>query len=168
VLREVLQRSLTSGRSVRGSGRLQYTVDPASDSRWGTTGPYERLSMLLAEVVRTGETPVEVGRRAGLRQRLGDRPQDEPVDLLVEHMARMGFDPVVRRSGEALDLTLRTCPFASAVLTDPDTVCGLHLGLAQGAAEAVGGIEVDELIPKHPKRAHCRLHCRVVDDAPPA
>ena len=35
----------------------------------------------------------------------------------------------------------------AAQKADPDTVCELHLGLAQGAAEAVGGIVVDELVP---------------------
>src|SRR4051794_28809500 len=44
----------------RGRPRLQYVVDPSSESRWGVVGPYERLSMLLTEVVRSGEEPVEV------------------------------------------------------------------------------------------------------------
>ena len=38
----------------RGRPRLLYTADPSTDSRWGVTGPYERLSVLLAEVVRSG------------------------------------------------------------------------------------------------------------------
>ena len=145
----------------RGRPRLRYVVDPSSDSRWGSTGPYERLAMLLTEVVRSGDTPVEVGRRAGLRQRLGDQPHAEPVEMLMDQMARQGFEPTARQRGDVLDVTLQACPFTSAVLTDPDTVCELHLGLAQGIAEAVGGIEVEELVPKDPRRAHCRLRCRV-------
>ena len=58
-------------------------------------------------------------------------------------------------------VTLNACPFASAVLADPTTVCELHLGLAQGAAEAVGGIAVEELVPQDPRHAHCRLRCHV-------
>ena len=57
------------------------------------------------------------------------------------------------------------------VLADADTVCQLHLGLARGAAEAVGGIEVDALEPRDPRTAHCRLRCRRVDplvSGPPA
>ena len=69
--------------------------------------------------------------------------------------------PDVRRSDDDFDLTLQTCPFASAALSDPDTVCQLHLGLAQGIAESVGGIRVDELIPKDPRRARCRLRGRL-------
>ena len=147
----------------RGRPRLCYVVNPSTESRWGVVGPYERLAMMLTEVVRSGDAPVEVGRRTGLRLRLGDQLQREPVTSFVEQMARQGFEPAVRRRGDAIDVSLQVCPFTSAVLTDPDTVCELHLGLAQGAAEAVGGIVVDELVPHDPRRAHCRLRCRLID-----
>ena len=156
----------------RGRPRLQYTVNPATDSRWGVTGPFERLALLLTELVRSGSTPVEVGRRAGRRQRLGAATTDtSPLEALVDQMARQGFEPEVDRSDVDFDLTLQTCPFASAALSDPDTVCQLHLGLAQGIAESVGGITVDELIPKDPRRARCRLRGHMVpsaDASPPA
>ena len=145
-----------------GRPRLRYMVDPSAESRWGVTGPYERLSMLLTEIVRTGDTPVAVGRRAGLRQRMGDARVDEPTAAFIEQMARQGFQPTVRRHGDVVDVTLEVCPFTSAVLTDPVTVCGLHLGLAEGLAEALGGLVVDELVPKDPRRAHCRLRCHEV------
>ena len=51
----------------RGRPRLRYTVDASADSRWGVAGPYERLSLMLTEIIRTGESAVEVGRRAGRR-----------------------------------------------------------------------------------------------------
>src|SRR5690606_9908698 len=54
----------------RGRPKLVYRLHPSADSRWGVMGPYERLSLWLAEMVRTGDTPVEVGRRAGRRARL--------------------------------------------------------------------------------------------------
>lgn len=145
----------------RGRPRLQYVIDPSVDSRWGVTGPYEKLAMLLTEVVRTGDTPVEVGRRAGARQRLGGGAVAEPVAWLTEQMAEQGFDPAVRSRGDRIDMTLQVCPFVSAVLTDADTVCQIHLGIARGLAEAVGGIEVEELEPRDPRRAHCHLRCRV-------
>ncbi len=151
----------TAPPSGRGRPRLQYTVDPSAESRWDVTGPYERLSMLLTEIVRSGRSPVEVGRRAALRQRLGEHPGREPVAELTEQMARQGFAPEVRRRGDLVDVTLQECPFVSAVLTDPDTICQLHLGMAQGVAEAVGGITVEELVPRDPRRAHCQLRCRI-------
>lgn len=148
----------------RGRPRLQYLVAPSAESRWGAVGPYERLAVLLTEMVRSGETPVEVGRRAGLRQRLGHSADAaDPVDSLIDQMAGQGFDPAVIQRGRVVDITLQVCPFESAVLADPDTVCQLHLGLAHGLAESIGGIEVTRLVPKDPRRAHCKLRCELAD-----
>jgi len=151
----------TAAPSGRGRPRLEYRVHPNAESRWGVTGPYERLSVLLTEVLRSGETPEEVGRRAALEQHR--EPVADPIEALVDEMARQGFAPEVRRRGATTEVVLSECPFASAVLTDADTVCDLHLGLARGVADAVGGITVDELVRKDPRRAKCRLRCRVAD-----
>jgi predicted ArsR family transcriptional regulator len=153
----------TAPASGRGRPRLCYTLAPAVEGRWGVTGPYERLSLLLTEIVRTGDSPVEVGRRAGRRQRLGSAGVIDPVAELADQMARQGFDPTVKQRGDVVDVTLRTCPFATTALADPDTVCSLHLGIAYGIAESVGGLVIDELVPKDPRRAHCRLRCHLED-----
>ena len=150
-----------AGRGGPGRPRLVYSLDPGTESRWGVSGPYERLSLWLAEMVRTGHAPVEVGRRTGRDWRPSAAERVDPVSSLVEQMAHQGFDPTVRRRGTAVDITLRTCPFASTALADPDTVCELHLGMALGLAEGIDGLEVDELIRKDPRRAHCRLRCHL-------
>ena len=75
-------------------------------------------------------------------------------------MARLGFDPEIRRRGKRAEIVLETCPFASAALADPATVCSLHLGLAQGIADGTD-IVVDELVAKDPRRANCRLRLRI-------
>ena len=62
---------------------------------------------------------------------------------------------------------LRTCPFASTTLADPDTVCQLHLGIAQGLLESVEGLEVVDLVPNDPRQANCRLRCRLTGSAAP-
>jgi len=152
----------------RGRPRLSYRVHPAAESRWGVTGPYERLSLLLSEIVRTGDSAVEVGRRAGRRQRLGSTTGDDPVAFVVEAMERQGFEPTVRARGEHADVVLHTCPFATTALADPDTVCSLHLGFAQGVAElTTGRIVVDELEPHDPRRANCRLRLHLEADEDP-
>jgi len=150
----------------RGRPRLVYTIHPAAESRWGITGPYERLTLLLSEMLRTGDTAAEVGRRAGLRLRLGTGRVDDPVKLVAEAMERNGFDPVVRPRRDGVEVVLRACPFATTALVDPDTVCGLHLGIARGLAELTGGrLVVDELIPNDPRRANCRLRLHVNEPA---
>ena len=148
--------------SGRGRPRLLYRVAPTAESRWGVAGPYERLAVLLAEVVRTGDAPEAVGARAGRRLIMGGSGASvDAVARFEDAMARQGFDPTVQARGDEVEVVLRSCPLASAVLADADTVCQLHLGLARGAAEAIGGIEVDQLEPKDPRRAHCRLRCHL-------
>jgi len=147
----------------RGRPRRLYTLDPSAESRWGVVGPYERLSLLLAEIIRTGDSPVEVGRRAGRQRprRAAARGATDPVAGLVEAMERQGFEPTAERRGDRVDIVLAACPFATTAVADPDTVCGLHLGLALGAADALAGIVIDELVPGDPRRGTCRLRCHV-------
>lgn len=151
----------TAAPSGRGRPRLVYEVDPRTESRWGATGPYERLSWWLTEIVRSGDTPVEVGRRVGGLTRPGAAPDADPVDVLVDQMRRHGFAPTLRRRDDTVDVVLTTCPFETTAVADPDTVCQLHLGMAYGLAEHLEGLEVDELVVKDPRRGHCRLRCRV-------
>lgn len=151
----------TAAPSGRGRPRLRYTVDASADSRWGVAGPYERLSLLLTEIIRTGESPVDVGRRAGRRARLGSSDVADPLAGFVEQMAQHGFEPVAERRGVQVDITLGACPFETTALVDPVTVCGLHLGLAFGAADSLAGLVIDELIPTDPRRGQCRLRCHV-------
>ena len=145
-----------------GRPRLIYEIDPAAESRWGPIGPYERLSLLLAEIIRTGDAPLEVGRRAGERYRSSASSPDDVITNLTATMTRLGFDPTVRRRGKRFDVVLGTCPFASAAVADPGIVCSLHLGIAEGFAGGTDTV-VDELIAKDPRRAKCRLRLSTED-----
>jgi predicted ArsR family transcriptional regulator len=145
----------------RGRPRLCYTLDASVESRWGVPGPYERLAVLLTEIIRSGDSPLEVGRRAE-RQTGSPLGEDtDPVAGLLDAMARHGFEPTAERRGDQVDVVLGACAFETAALADPDTVCGLHLGLAIGAADSVGGLEIDELIPHDPRHGACCLRCHV-------
>ena len=151
----------TAPRVGRGRPRLIYTVHPSAESRWGVSGPYERLSLLLSEIIRTGDPPVDVGRRAGRHVSAATRDAADPVAGLVDAMERHGFEPTAKRRGNQVDIVLGACPFETTALADPDTVCGLHLGLAYGTADALDGLVIDELLPRDPRRGACRLRCHV-------
>jgi predicted ArsR family transcriptional regulator len=141
-----------------GRPRLLYEIGPGIESRWGVTGPYERLSQLLCEVIRTGRRPLEVGRDAG--RVLASRPdRGDGVDQVASAMLRQGFEPTVHRRGDEADIVHRACPFASTAMVDPDVVCELHLGLAEGAAEGTTTV-VDGLDRENPRTAGCSLHLR--------
>ena len=150
----------TAPRTGRGRPRLIYTVDPSAESRWGVVGPYERLSLLLSEIITTGDAPIEVGRRAGRNVPTAVGTTD-PIAVLANAMDRHGFKPTSKRRGEKVEIVLNTCPFATAALADPATVCELHLGLAHGVAETFGGIVIDELVARDPRRGSCRLRCHI-------
>lgn len=156
----VTESRVASGRP--GRPRLMYTVDPNAESRWGVTGPYERLSILLTEVIRGGESPAEVGRRAGARYRSGAANDAEAVIAEIDlAMAREGFEPDIRRDGDRVEIVLQNCPFARTAEVDPHTICSLHRGIAEGVAGPEGAVVVDELVAYDPHQAGCRLCLRV-------
>lgn len=149
----------THHRGGRGRPRLVYRISAAAAERWGEEGPYERLSVLLTEALASGRSPREVGREWG--HRLASGAVADPVDAIAMAMAEQGFDPTVRRRGRRIEVVLQRCPFATAALADRDTVCSLHLGMAEGLAEArAGTVAVEGLTPHDPRRANCRLHLR--------
>lgn len=145
-----------------GRPRLVYEVAPGVDSRWGLVGPYERLSLLLAEIVESGDPPVEVGRRAG-RAMAASAAGADAADKMAAVMAQQGFEPVLRRKPRVAEIVLQHCPFESAALTHGDTICTLHLGIAEGLAEGTD-VAVSELVAKDPRRADCRLRLRIVEE----
>ncbi|HET7488026.1 MAG TPA: helix-turn-helix domain-containing protein [Acidimicrobiales bacterium] len=154
-----LVEATTVSAGGRGRPKLVFAVAPRAYDRWGTLGPYERLSLLLAEVISSGDTPVEVGRRAGREAAPSEGPRDTVADI-VKVMARQGFDPEVRSRRGGVEIVLRVCPFESTALADPRTVCGLHQGIAEGLAEGTG-VTVEGLVANDPRRANCRLRLGV-------
>ena len=139
----------------RGRPRHLYTQDPAAAGRWGGINPYERLSELMAEMIRTGDDAVEVGRRAGRRQRSRSVAPDS-VDGVIDSMARLGFDPVVSHAdADTVEVVLEACPFAAAALVDPVTVCALHRGMTEGLVEDTGSFEFEAMQTGDPRRPRC-------------
>jgi len=166
----------------RGRPPLEYSVRPSSENRWGALGPYERLAQLLTEAVATGDVPEEVGHRAGLREGAaimsrsrGSRTptpdpapsptERTPLQVFTVEIERQGFEPSLTCHGEHFDVTLGACPFTSAVLTDRDTVCQMHVGLANGVAESIGGITIDEFVIRDPRRGRCHIRGEVHDSS---
>jgi predicted ArsR family transcriptional regulator len=154
------RRGDPGGLGATGRPPVVYEVAPAADSRWGVIGPYERLSVLLAEMVRTGEPAVDAGRRAAQRHPMPAVDAAELVDSIFWVMAREGFDPELRRRGSRVDIVLRTCPYTTTTLADPDLVCSLHLAIAEGLVERSPEVTVKELVARVPRKVQCRLRLR--------
>ncbi|MGH9104499.1 MAG: helix-turn-helix transcriptional regulator [Acidimicrobiales bacterium] len=174
-------------RSRPGRPRLLYRLHPEAPGRWETGGPYPWLARLLADAVRSKQSPRQVGRQEGHRRAselastgsgatgrgatvngaMGgtgvgdrvtrDRATRDRVDLLEAEMLRRGFRPTRAGKGRRVEFVLGRCPFAEVAEYDPSTVCELHRGLAEGLTEGIGGLELERLVSKKPKRAGCRL-----------
>lgn len=147
-----------------GPGRppLEYRLAPAASGAWGTKGPYEALSLLLLDILRGGESPREVGARAG-RRAVGAATGDA-LELLVSEMARSGFQPRRVRRSSSVEIAFDNCPLEAAASFAPDIVCELHRGLADGMLESARPeLRVRELVAHHPSRAGCRLKVQGVE-----
>jgi predicted ArsR family transcriptional regulator len=118
--------------------------------------PYRVLASWLAEGVRTGATPRELGQVVGMRMAVAT---GDPVEALTREASRLGFSPELRarRARGSFDLVLHTCPFADLASIDPDTVCELHLGLAEGLTANADDLDVQSLHRAEPHRGGCRL-----------
>jgi predicted ArsR family transcriptional regulator len=142
----------------RGRPRLVYEPNPAVEGHWGTSGPYERLSRLLVEIIRTGLDAEEVGRQAADLFRVPTPSGDIVADISAA-MARQGFEPEIRPTRGGAEIMLHNCPFASVALADRQTICALHLGIAEGLTDDTAA--VTELVAYDPRKADCRIRIRV-------
>lgn len=162
-VRQHLAKLVAAGLVVEGReqrtrpGRPRLVYRPA-DPVVPVDGGYERLAAWLTEVVATGDSPLDIGRRAGARTAAPLEVSDAgPFERMRLAMEAHGFAPTLRRRAGQTEVVLGRCPYATAVLADPETICSLHLGLAEGVAGRLGDVQVDGLVPHDPRRAGCRL-----------
>lgn len=145
----------------RGRPRLQYRLQGTARAASPDGDAYRRLASMLAEVVRTGVSPRRIGRAMGERAAQRTAEAIDPVDALEREAALLGFQPRRRRTARGAELVLRHCPFAEVAAQDPQTICQIHLGLAEGVVEGHGGARVTDLVVRDPHRAGCRLEVEV-------
>ncbi len=169
---EALQRTgqvEQASTAARGRGRpaARYRATPGMDP----TGPtqYRTLARILAADIasdaRPRERAIEAGRKWGAGLVTGGRrdvpepagdhaarsravPAAEELDVLVEVLEELDFDPEPDPPGYPGTLGLRHCPFLDLVAEYPGTICAIHLGLMQGVMQARGSdTEVHDLVP---------------------
>ena len=135
----------------RGRPRLLYRATADAYRLAAGNAPYEQLTRLLLDALTSGDDPLDVGRRAAAEP----AATGDPVAALSAALGRQGFAPAASRDGG--EIVLGHCPYADAATRAPAIVCRLHLGLVQGMAGAIGGVEVAGLETRDPYRAGCRL-----------
>ena len=104
---------------------------------------YRTLAGLLAgQLETTSDRPDVEAAAAGHawgRTLVGPRETTDPAvaaDDLVRLMDRLGFAPAQPEPGGPVEL--HRCPFGEVAERHSGVVCGVHLGLMQGALEALG------------------------------
>ncbi|HEX5595481.1 MAG TPA: helix-turn-helix domain-containing protein [Micromonosporaceae bacterium] len=151
-VREHLDQLAAAGLVVRERGSGGTPGRPAWRYRAGqpppaAAGPYRELAGALVDhIALTEEDPWTAGMAAGrawgrkLASTTGPDEGARPGDRLIAVLDRLGFAPrVVRRADtEPVLLHLHSCPFLDLVDSNPDVVCGLHLGVVRGVLGATG------------------------------
>ncbi|WP_291382831.1 helix-turn-helix domain-containing protein [Demequina sp.] len=136
-------------RTTRGRPRILYAATAEATAQRS----YTLLAHMLAHVASSSgdghSTPVTVGRSWGrtIVEHASDRgalSMDDAVDTLKQVFDEVGFQPEVQTHGTEVALMLRHCPFREVATVYPDVVCGLHLGMLQGALAELGGVAVAE------------------------
>lgn len=149
--------------SGRGRPAWLYEVTPASDTHGATE--YAALASALASVIdrRRGNPRaegVDAGREWGRTLARGKPAHAalSPADArrhVVGLLADLGFAPVALSRASVVRLT--RCPLLEAARKHPDVVCGVHLGIVEGAlAEWSVPSQQVELLPFSEPGA-CRL-----------
>lgn len=125
-----------------GRGRPRWLYEATPQSHEDPRPEYAGLAAALAAViVRTSPDPADEARRAGAEwgRRLAAEVEAPPADAeeARRHVAGifddMGFAP--ESDAAARELRLTRCPLLEAAHQQPDVVCSVHLGIAQGALE---------------------------------
>jgi predicted ArsR family transcriptional regulator len=144
-------------RRVPGRPALRFRAHVGMDP----TGPrnYELLAAALVGLLATDPDPggraTDAGRTLG-RGLVGSDPVSEQGAVMSDQRAAgrlmallddLGFAPE-RDPTRAGAIGLRHCPFLDLVPEHAEVICPLHLGLMQGAMDALGaGITVTRLEP---------------------
>ncbi|WP_243058398.1 metalloregulator ArsR/SmtB family transcription factor [Nocardioides sp. SR21] len=124
-----------------GRGRPRWLYEATPHSHEDPRPEYAGLAAALAAViVRTSPEPAAEARRAGAdwgrRLAAGTAPAESAeaarrgVTAIFEDM---GFEP--EADADVRELRLTRCPLLEAAHQEPDVVCSVHLGIAQGALE---------------------------------
>lgn len=147
----------SESRLSAGRPRLLYRPHPEAAGKWTTSDPYEWLAAQLSAALRTRKSPREIGRRTGVERGRIAPPFDDPSEAIEHDLERSGFLPSRRERSQRVDFVLGRCPFKAVAVESSGIVCQLHLGLAEGLADGLGGVAIERLTSKDPRRAGCRL-----------
>lgn len=172
---EAARTPVRSGSAGRPSWQYSASAGPRAALR-PDGAPYQELARVLAAQLDGGIGAPEAAREAGRRwaEALPPdavRPAATPAAALVALAAafgRLGFAPgppgtAPDHPSRQHEIVLHACPFESVAREHRAVVCGVHLGLAERTAAAIGGgIAIEGLDPfRSEQPLACAVRVRV-------
>jgi predicted ArsR family transcriptional regulator len=147
----LVTREVVSSGS-RGRPAIRFTLQP--DALAEEARPYATLSRVLAdqlaELPNASATARRAGRRWGKAMAAGmvAAPTAEAAtERIVELLDEAGFAPEAP-TDDGATIRLRNCPFGTLAIGREPVICGVHLGLMQGALREMGApLEATSLEP---------------------
>lgn len=135
---EGLAQRVSEPRTVPGRPRILYTAKGPMPGPRSFGLLAEMLTGLVASLDDSGQSAVEAGKSWG-RHLIERATPSERVDAkdatarLTKVLDAIGFRPETRVTSKGTEIRLHHCPFREVAQKHADIVCGLHLGLMQGA-----------------------------------
>jgi len=148
-----------------GRGRPAWLYEATHVSAAGAETEYAGLAAALAAAIhRNSSDPqadaIDAGAGWGreLAQAQGAPPRRGASSArhhVVRLLADLGFAPEANSAATSVRLT--RCPLLEAAHRYPDVVCGVHLGIVQGALEAWDADSADTQLKPFSEPGACRL-----------
>ncbi len=140
-----LAERMTEPRSRAGRPRVLYRASP--DAPAAGQRSYRLLAEILAgHVAAHSRAPAQAAVGAGCEwgRSLATRPAPftrvsagQATQALTDVLGEIGFAPEVTGSTRNRRILLNHCPFREVAATNPQVVCSIHLGLAQGLLDGM-------------------------------
>lgn len=170
-VREHLEALVERGLAVRGrgvaEGRGRPPVTYAAAKRKEPdprVREYAALASVLAgRIAQVSDDPRGDGLAAGEAWAIGLATEGVSPDTdarsrrgrLVRLFADLDFDPIA--DDDVTSIALRRCPLLDSATEHPDVVCAVHLGLARGFMERLGGDPGEVDLRPFAEPGACRL-----------
>jgi predicted ArsR family transcriptional regulator len=150
---EGLAERVAESRDVPGRPRILYTARGPIPSPRSFGLLAEMLTGVVASLDDSGRSAVEAGKSWGRHLIERAAPSErvdaqDATDRLMRVLDAIGFKPETRVTSKGTEIRLHHCPFREVAEKHTDVVCGLHLGLMQGAlGELRAPLEATSLEP---------------------
>lgn len=149
---------VTDARGAVGRPQHRYSLAADAPSLGFEPPAFPALARMLLRLATSAQLPaaecIEAGRDYGLTRAAQRAGTDlDGVDVLMEELAALGFDPESVSDDQGTTIAFTRCPFQELAEGSPEVICSLHRGLVTGVLEGCGDAGVagfNDLVSRPP------------------